>query len=951
MQTWQNFLTAMVIVASATAHAATITVTNNSDSGAGSLRNAVATADGDGAADVIEFDASLDGQTITLTSVGDTTYGNTALRITTPITIQATGGIKVAISGNNTIRPFYVTAAGSLTLIDLTIINGRHTGGNGGEARSDAGGGGGGMGLGGGALVEGTLNVSRCLFQGNTARGGNGGGYAAGVTNGGGGGGSILGNGSNSPSDGNGGGGAAGNATVGTGGNGGNTGQAGFAATGSNAGFGAGGGGGGGGTHDGNAGGFGGGGGGGGISANFTTGTGGFGGGNGTGAGGSGGCGAGFGGAIMSLGGTVSLSNSTFTGNTAAFGTTGGLTNALGAGGAIFARNGSVTLRNCTLSANTALQGGRSIYILGDGTSSTLTIYNTIAGQSTAGAAEITLNTINSGSATATGANSIVRQAAAVTGVTFQNVNPALGALADNGGPTQTFNLLPASPALNTGDNAQLGGATVDQRGLARILDDPSVVTDIVDIGAVESSNQTPTDLALSSSSVPENQPVATTVGTLSTTDGNSGDTFTYTLVAGAGDTDNAKFSISGADLRTAQSFDFETANSFSVRVRTTDSGGLTYEESVAITVTDVQENFAPTDITASASSVAENSGAGTTVGTLSTADADGGDTHAYTLVSGAGSTDNAAFTISGNTLKTAAAFDFEVKSSYSIRVRTTDSGAGALTFEKTLTIAVTNVNEKPVLGSFSAAPADALTGETVTFTVSASDPDGTAPAVTIDYGDGSSGTSLTHVYTTVGTYTVVVTASDGTLSDSKQIVVAIGSSDFNTDSFVGPMDTDTDRDGVPDAMEVILGTSPTDATDSPVSGAKPISFRMEKPKAMFSDGVGDVIEFKGVLHVRAGLNPVGAMLVIDAGGNVRKVELDARARFSDEDINFQLMAKLNANKAKEARFKLKISGELLENMIANAPKDEQGRPTQLTAHILFGGVLLIQTKQLTYRK
>jgi len=44
---------------------------------------------------------------------------------------------------------------------------------------------------------------------------------------------------------------------------------------------------------------------------------------------------------------------------------------------------------------------------------------------------------------------------------------------------------------------------------------------------------------------------------------------------------------------------------------------------------------------------------------------------------------------------KTAAAFDFETKSSYSIRVRTTD--AGSLTFEKVFTIAVTNVNEAPV--------------------------------------------------------------------------------------------------------------------------------------------------------------------------------------------------------------------------------------------------------------
>src|SRR5207253_11233962 len=56
---------------------------------------------------------------------------------------------------------------------------------------------------------------------------------------------------------------------------------------------------------------------------------------------------------------------------------------------------------------------------------------------------------------------------------------------------------------------------------------------------------------------------------------------------------------------------------------------------------------------------------------------------------------DNASFNVSGSNLRTTAAFDFETKSSYSIKVRSTD--AGALFFEKTLTITITNVNEAPV--------------------------------------------------------------------------------------------------------------------------------------------------------------------------------------------------------------------------------------------------------------
>jgi len=117
----------------------------------------------------------------------------------------------------------------------------------------------------------------------------------------------------------------------------------------------------------------------------------------------------------------------------------------------------------------------------------------------------------------------------------------------------------------------------------------------------VTNVNETPTDISLSNSSVAENAAVNTVVGTLSTTDPDSSNTFTYTLVAGTGDTDNASFNISGSSLRSSASFDFESKNSYSVRIRTTDQGGLLFEKAFTITVTNVNE--AP---------VAENGSAGT---------------------------------------------------------------------------------------------------------------------------------------------------------------------------------------------------------------------------------------------------------------------------------------------------------------------------------------------------
>ena len=206
----------------------------------------------------------------------------------------------------------------------------------------------------------------------------------------------------------------------------------------------------------------------------------------------------------------------------------------------------------------------------------------------------------------------------------------------------------------------------------------------------VTNVNEVPTNITLSSSSIAENRPTGTTVGTLSTTDPDAGNTFTYSLVSGTDSTGNGSFTVSGSTLKTAASFNHEAKSSYSIRVRTTDQGGLWYEKAFTISVTNVNET--PTDIVLSNASVAENQPSGTVVGALSTTDPDAANTFTYSLVSGAGSTDNASFSISGNQLLTAASFDYEAKNSYSIRVRSTDQGG--LFYEKAFTITVTDVDE-----------------------------------------------------------------------------------------------------------------------------------------------------------------------------------------------------------------------------------------------------------------
>lgn len=101
------------------------------------------------------------------------------------------------------------------------------------------------------------------------------------------------------------------------------------------------------------------------------------------------------------------------------------------------------------------------------------------------------------------------------------------------------------------------------------------------------STNTSPTNMLLSNTSVAENKPAYTQVGTLTTIDSDPSNTFTYLLVSGAGDVDNSSFNISGSILYTSVIFDYETKNSYNIRIRTTDQGGLSMEKNFSISVTD----------------------------------------------------------------------------------------------------------------------------------------------------------------------------------------------------------------------------------------------------------------------------------------------------------------------------------------------------------------------------
>jgi hypothetical protein len=169
---------------------------------------------------------------------------------------------------------------------------------------------------------------------------------------------------------------------------------------------------------------------------------------------------------------TAMLTNCTFVGNTAA-GT------GLGGGG-IFRYTGSLALTSCTLTGNSAPQGGGGIASYS--TPGPVQLVNTIvAGNSGGGSPDVQGAFASLGhnliGATDGGTGWVPSD---LTGTAANPLDPVLGPLQDNGGPTQTMALLPGSPALDAGDNAY--APQWDQRGPGF----PRIVGGIIDLGAFE---------------------------------------------------------------------------------------------------------------------------------------------------------------------------------------------------------------------------------------------------------------------------------------------------------------------------------------------------------------------------------------------------------------------------------------------------------------------------------
>ncbi|HEV3204325.1 MAG TPA: choice-of-anchor Q domain-containing protein, partial [Gemmataceae bacterium] len=188
---------------------------------------------------------------------------------------------------------------------------------------------------------------------------------------------------------------------------------------------------------------------------------------------------------------TLTVLNSTLSGNIAGY-----------FGGAV-ANTGTITMLSVTISGNSATAQGGGIYVKGS-----MDVRNTIIAVNSAS----TSGPDVSGHILSRGHNLIgnTQGGDGFDSTDLRNVNPRLGPLQDNGGPTQTMALLPGSPAVDAGDNAN--ARDFDQRGdgFARI------VGSTIDIGAFEAQIGSATSFRIDApDSVPSGMPFDVSVTAL----------------------------------------------------------------------------------------------------------------------------------------------------------------------------------------------------------------------------------------------------------------------------------------------------------------------------------------------------------------------------------------------------------------------------------------------------
>ncbi|KOR29345.1 hypothetical protein TI05_15320, partial [Achromatium sp. WMS3] len=228
-------------------------------------------------------------------------------------------------------------------------------------------------------------------------------------------------------------------------------------------------------------------------------------------------------------------------------------------------------------------------------------------------------------------------------------------------------------------EDAPTVDVTVTVTDRSNLTNSQTFTVNVLDVAEADDINESPTAITLDDREVTENTK-ADVVGTVTVTDPNADDTFTYSV------SDN-RFEIFDdpnddpdqgpqLKLKNGLALDYETESYVDLTVTVTDSGGLTKAQDFTINVLDQadgDDNEAPTAITlayANADRTVTENVTAAVVGDLTVTDPNADDTHILSV-------DDERFEILDGTLKLkhGTALDYEAATTVNVTVTATDSG------------------------------------------------------------------------------------------------------------------------------------------------------------------------------------------------------------------------------------------------------------------------------------
>ena len=221
-----------------------------------------------------------------------------------------------------------------------------------------------------------------------------------------------------------------------------------------------------------------------------------------------------------------------------------------------------------------------------------------------------------------------------------------------------------------------------------------SSVTSVIEIRVFD-VNENPSGIVLSSASFLEHSPLNTVIGSLSALDPDLRDNHTFALIANP----TGIFTVEGHTLKVSSDVDYErTVNPWTVRLRATDSAGLSFEQDFNITVLD--KNEPPTNIivlprkpcvSSSRLCVEENRQLGYNVANVTMEDPDRGDSGKCDVIS------DDVFKIENDALLVNGQINYEkLDHSHVITVEVRCRDKGGLSIVKSFNIRIVDANDAP---------------------------------------------------------------------------------------------------------------------------------------------------------------------------------------------------------------------------------------------------------------